>query len=137
MLATSAISMGYSLKALSERLCARKLCTACPPSCTMVVTSSICPAAFIKIKGAPLSGKGQLYPPGALPLRLSRSKCPIFCMVRKQSAKNGFSFSKQAMLFCNNSSPVAKGFSGAIPSGSASRSHGRSVATPRALRLCS
>ena len=36
----------------------------------MVVTSLICEAAFIKIKGAPLSANGQLYPPGALPFFL-------------------------------------------------------------------
>ena len=130
MLATSAISIGYSLKPVSFNGCARKECTAWPPSCTMVVTSCICPAAFIKIKGAPLSANGQLYPPGALPILLSRSRCFISSIFLMQSPKKGRSFVKQAMVFSVRSLPVVKGVNGFTPSCSASTSQGRNVSKP-------
>ena len=127
MLATSAISIGYSLKAVNESGCAKKECIAWPPSCTMVVTSLIWPAAFIKINGAPDSAKGQLYPPGALPFLLSKSKCFKSFILRKQSAKNGFNFSKQATDLLYKSLPSVNGFNGAMPAGSASVSQGFKV----------
>jgi len=37
----------------------------------------------MKIKGAPVSASGQLYPPGALPILLSRSKRSIFFIVKQ------------------------------------------------------
>ena len=130
MLATSAISIGYSLKPFSFNGCAKKECTAWPPSCTIVMRSCICPAAFIKINGAPLSASGQLYPPGALPILLSRSRCfKAFIFVR-HSPKNGRSFEKHSMDLLISSSLVLNGCKDGEPSGSTSKSHGRRVSKP-------
>ena len=130
MLATSAISIGYSLNALNDKECDKKECTACPPSWTIVVTSLICPAAFIKINGAPDSAKGQLYPPGALPFLLSRSKCLSSFIFLKQSAKKGSTCSKQATDFSYKSFPSVNGRKGLVPAGSASKSQGFKASTP-------
>ena len=62
------------------------------------------------MKGAPLSAKGQLYPPGAFPFLLSRSRWPIDFILLRQSPKNGFSSLKQAIDFSTSSSPVLNGF---------------------------
>src|SRR6266496_2165922 len=47
---------------------------ACPASCSRVITSSTRPTAFMKMKGRPWKCSVSQYPPGAFPLRLSRSR---------------------------------------------------------------
>ena len=130
ILATSAISIGYSLNPVNGNGCAKKEWTACPPSCTMVIKSCICPAAFIKINGAPLSANGQLYPPGAFPILLSKSRCCNSFILARQSPKKGRSLEKHSIDRSINCFPVVNGWSGGVPAGSASISQGRSESRP-------
>ena len=58
MEASSATSMGGFLKSPRDKSLVRKLCTACPPSCIMVVMSRMVEVAFINMKGTPISANG-------------------------------------------------------------------------------
>jgi hypothetical protein len=90
--------------------CARKECTAWPPSCTMVVTSLICPAAFMKIKGAPLSVEGTVITARRLAFTALKVKMIHFIHLAQAIGEKWIQAAGNTALICSYSSwPFLKG----------------------------
>ena len=99
MLATSAISVGYSLKPCNSRSCAKKRMYSM--AAFMHHSGDIIHLAgsIHKNKWGSAFSQRAIISSRGFPFRLSRSRCPISFIFLRQSPKKDLNSSKQAIVF--------------------------------------